>query len=476
MKKKLHLLLIIFFLTGSGAGVSAQVNNPESKASPFVLDLKISGFTNGYVKLLGIFGEQNFGIDSAFVNAQGQAAFRLDTSLPAGMYFIAFPDNSIVQLLFDKTERVSLQFDKADVVNTMVTKGSPDNELLYINLKTESGINKKMDSVQQLLGKTEKGSKQYQALQKELQKTKDERKAHIKWFADNHPQSFFTKFKLAGQNPDIPKPMKADGTVDDQLYVYNYRHQFWNGFDFTDERLLRTPVYFNKLKRYLLELTPQTIDSVIKYADRITMLSKGNRELFKYTANWIALHYKEARMLGRESVYVFMIDKFWTADQAFWSKDYEVQRLRMQAAQMKPSLIGQTGHDIKSTNEIGIPVSLYDIKAPVTIVYAFSYDCENCLKETPKMVNLYRQWRNKGLDFFTICIDGEEDKWKEYLRKNNMTFRNIFDPENKTNFRTHYYFEVTPGIFVLDKNHKIIATNVGADSLPVILEQVLGKL
>jgi peroxiredoxin len=468
-RKPLYLFLFLFFSVSSIC--FSQVSS-KTKTS-FQLQLKIKDFGNGYLKLAGIYGDQNYGIDSVFADASGKAVFKLDSALPSGMYFIVFPDNSIVQFLVDKEQQFSLEFNKADVINTMKATGSIDNELFYKSLREEAVINAKMDSVQKLLSAAAKGSSDARLFESEITNLKEERKARIKWFADNHPNSFFAKFKLSGQNPDIPKPLKPDGSIDDALFVYNYRNDFWKAYDFSDARLLRTPVYFNKLKKYLIDITPQLPDSIIKYADWVSMQSKANKEVFKYTVNWIALHYKEAKILGRESVYVFMVERFWTPDQAFWAKDYEIQRLRMQAKEMKVSLIGQTGHDIKGINENGQAVSLYDSKAPVHIVYMFSYDCENCKRETPKMAKLYNEWKDKGLDLFTICIDGDADKWKAYLQKNGLVDRNIFDPGNESNFRAHYYFEVTPGIFVLDKNHKIIATNVGAESLPLVLAKEL---
>ena len=472
MKKAFGLLSFLFFLTTSFPFAQGSFLMAKEKV-PFQLQLKIKGFSNDYVKLLGIYGDQNYGIDSSFADASGNAVFKLDSALPSGMYLIAFPDNTLASLLIDKEQQLTMEFDKDDMVNTMVTTGSTDNYLFYTSFKQEAAIGRQMDSVQKLIGAAAKGTDERRNLETDFQKLKDERKAHIKWFADNYPNSFFTKFKMAGQNPDIQKPLKPDGTIDDALFVYNFRNDYWKGYDFSDERLLRTPVYFNKLKKFIVDLTPQLPDSIIKYADWVTTKSKANKEVFKYTANWIALHYKEAKVLGRESVYVFMVEKFWTPDQAFWSKDYEIQRLRMQAKEMKVSLIGQTGADIKGINEKGQQVALYDSKAPVSVVYMFSYDCENCKKETPKMVKLYNDWKDKGLDLFTICIDGEPDKWKSYLEKNGLTDRNMLDLRNESHFRDHYYFEVTPGIFVLDKNHKIIASNVGAESIPLLLDKEL---
>jgi hypothetical protein len=51
---------------------------------------------------------------------------------------------------------------------------------------------------------------------------------------------------MAGQNPELTYPKKADGTLDTAKQVFNYRNAFWDNVDLTDERLLRTPVVFQQ--------------------------------------------------------------------------------------------------------------------------------------------------------------------------------------------------------------------------------------
>lgn len=446
----------------------------EAQASSANIELQMKGIKNDYVKLLAFYGDQQYITDSAWVNANGAATFNKDTGYQEGLYFILFPDFTFTQMLLGKQQQFSMSFDKANAVQTMQTSGSIDNELLYKNLNFEAELAPKFDSLQKMLDIQIPGSAEYIKTESERDKLVEKRKAHIKWFADYHSETFFTKFKILGQNPDIRYPKMADGSIDIPLQSYYYINDYWKGYDFKDERLLFTPVYYNKLKKYI-EMLPQAADSLIKYADKVIDASKANRELFKFTANWIALHYKIPKIMGQEKFYVHLIEKYWTYDQAFWSKDYEIDRIRAQVKLMKPSLIGNVGQNVKGTNENGQNTSIYDIKTPFTIVYLFSYDCENCKKESPKLVQFYNEWKNKGVDVFSICIDGEEDGWKTYLQKNGMTFHNIFDPKNTTGFGSKYYVDNTPEIYVLNKDHIIIGSNINSAQIPKIIEDELKK-
>ncbi len=474
--RSLYILSLLLFIGCSG-NIYSSTNTSSGKnnaTDPAYIQLHIKGFSNGYIKLLAFAGEQRYITDSALIDANGNGVLKNDSSYQKGMYFILFPDMKYTQMLIDREQHFTLSFEKENPTGSMVVNNSIDNELLYKNLKFEAETGPKFDSLQKILNLNTKSSEIFSKTELAREKLVATRKSHIKWFADNYPDAFFTKFKLSGQNPDIRYPKLPDGSIDEALQSFYFINDYWKGYDFSDERMLYTPVYYNKLKKYI-DMLPQAADSLIKYADIIIDLSKANKEIFKFTVNWIAIQYKLPKVMGQDAFYVHLIEKYWTYDQAFWAKDYEVDRLRQQAKLLKPSLIGNIGQNVTGNDVNGKPISIYDITKPFTVVYLFSYDCENCKKETPKLVKFYNEWKNKGVDVFAICIDGEPDKWKEYLTKNAMTFHNIFDPKNTTGFGTKYHVEHTPQIYVLNKNHKIIGSYINSEQIPKIIEDELNK-
>src|SRR5207253_912929 len=137
-----------------------------------------------------------------------------------------FPDKAYAQMLVANDQQFTLEFNKADAANTMKVKNSLDNELMYENLKFEAELQKRFDPVTKQLGQLKEGSEEYKRAEEEQGKLLAERKTHIQWFVDNHPDAFFTKFKIAGKNPDLKKPRLPDGTVDKDLQVYYYRNEF----------------------------------------------------------------------------------------------------------------------------------------------------------------------------------------------------------------------------------------------------------
>lgn len=454
--------------TSSEVGDSKNSAKPEGKLN---LTLQLKGASNDVAKLLGVLGNQNFMVDSAVGDANGKFVFSADTLLPKGFYYVMLSsDNSYFQLLLGDDQELTLTATKGNFAPTMKVEGDIDNELLYKNLQFEAEFNQRLKPVTDQLAKFVEGTPEHARFKQEQEQLVAERKAHVQWFSDNHPDAFFTQFKISGQNPELTFPKLPSGELDQVAQVYAYRNAFWNGVDFKADWTLRTPVYANKLRKYIRELTPQNADSLIKYSDALIAQTTGNKELFKFTVNWIALEYKTPKTMGTEALYVHLIDTYWTNELAFWSNPEEIKGLRGEISLMKPSLIGKTGQDIAAVNEKGETVSLYGLNSPIKVVFIYSYECEHCQKETPDMVRVYNQWKNKGVGVFALSTDKDEAKWKQFVADNNMNFTNAFDPERKSRYERKYHIDITPELYVLDKNNKIIASNLSPNQLSAFLE------
>lgn len=476
----IHLVLsTLLFACGGTQEQQNAATTPEvaSVASGKMhVEVQINGAGNDVAKLLSVFGNQNYMLDSAKADANGLFVFEADSLLPIGFYYLMLAsDNSYFQLLLGNDQEFSISTAKGDFVNSMAIDGCLDNELLYKNLKFEAEFGNRLNPVNKQLETLQPGTPEYIRFKAEQDKLVQERIDHVKWYEKNHPESLFTKFKLSGQNPDLTFPKLPNGEIDQVAQVYAYRKAFFDNVDFSADWTMHTPVYANKLRRYIRELTPQNADSLIKYSDELISKTKGNKELFKFTVNWIALEYKTPKTMGTEALYVHLIDTYWTEDQAFWSNPEEIKGLRGEISLMKPSLIGKIGQDVQATNGKGETVSIYGMKSPIKVVFIYSYDCEHCQKEAPDMVRVYNQWKNRGLDVFALSIDEDRSKWQNFIRQNNMTFHNAIDPERKSKYERKYHIDITPELYVLDKNNKIIASNLAPNQLPEFLEGEYAK-
>jgi peroxiredoxin len=474
-------LSILLLTAGCGGSNDTETNlGADSSASlpkgePFEATFNILNAPDSMGRIIGTIGSTNFLVDS-IKPINGVYHIKLDTALPGGIYFLAVNSIFAYQFLLDQDQTFAFTSDLADPIRTAKVDGSLDNQLLYQNLQFEQDFQARLQPVDKQFNALPANDPNRPALQKQIETLIAERKAHLKSFKDNHPNAFFTVFKMAGQNPDLRDIRLPDGSFDEQARIFHYRNEFWNNTPLNDMRILRSPIIINKLKTYMTQITPQVHDSLTKYADIVIEKARGNKEFFKFFVNWVAIEYRTPKQMGLESVFVHVVDKYFTDEQAFWSTPEELKEIRRDANEMRPSLIGKIGQDLVCLNAQGKEESLYALKGPVTILYVWNYECEHCQEETPKMKKIYDRYHSKGLEVYSLCTGSEEKLWKEFIAKYKIQgFHNVWDPQYKSNFYQKYHIDITPEVFVMNSNHEIIAKDLKPDQLPETLDPLFGK-
>ncbi len=420
--------------------------------------------------LIGQFAEQQYKADDGRVEGNS-VVFQREEPYKPGHYYAYFTDGSAIQMLIDEDQTFSISGDKSAGISEMKVAGSVDNELFYETLAFETSLGPEFRVVTEGLGQVQSGSAEYQALEEQREALVDRREAFQDERFNKYPNSLFTAFKRAGRNPRLRDIRNSNGSLDEQAQVAGFREDFWNGVNFADVRLLNTPVIFNKLKRYMTELTPQNANAIIASADQLLAKTLPHPEFYKFMANWITLEYEPGKttVMDGAAIHVHMIKNYFTRERAFWSDSMTVYGLQQRADQMAYSLVGQQGPDITVPGIDGQPKRLYDLKKPYIAVFMFNPECEHCIEETPKLVQAYQSLKNE-LDIYAIALDTDATKWKNFVSQYGLQqFTNVYDPTNRSIFKT-YYVDNTPELYLLGPDRKIVSKNLKVGQLAQAIE------
>lgn len=464
---------LIFLCFCAVSGVWAQ---GKAAISPNIV-INIAGAPAGKAILVGFFGDQRYRLDSAEISAQGQMIFHREAFYPQGLVVAFLPDNNAIQFFTDSTQQFTMTTRSNDIIGSMQVKGSLENELLYYNLRFENAIQPKFQEVAQALKKDAIDTPEYLRDRKRQDALTAERNGHLDSLYRKYPHSFFTKFKKAGQNPEVQDVRKPDGTVDTGLQVYLFRTHYWDDFDFNDERLMRTPVIINKLHKYMMELTVQVPDSINKSADFLVEKLPPKSEFYKFVVNWVVLNYEHTKttLMDPEAIYVHMVKRYFTAERAFWAIPDQIDALQQRASEMQFSLVGMRGPNVRAKDPNGQYRAIDDLDAPYVIVFMFNPTCEHCIEQTPKLLKFYNEWKDKGVQIYAIALDTEETEWKNFIKTfGTGDWVNVFDPTNRAIYAT-YYVDLTPEIYVLNSKRVIIAKNLNVDQIATVLERDMKK-
>lgn len=463
-------LLCFFLLLLVASAALSQRHAMEIK-------LKINGVDEGAEILLGnYFGDKQYVQDTAIADARGRILFKSEEEKPGGIYFIVLPDRNYFEIILDDDQRFSLETDTSHLINNMRVRNSVDNELFYeylrfIDEKQQkiATLNKKIEGLEEDDPKIDEVRLQIKAVNKKVKSYKNS-------FIEKHPDRLLSKVFLATKEIDIPEaPILPDGTKD-SLFAYHYfKDNYFRYFDFSDDRLLRTPVFHGKLHNYLTNLVVQMPDSIAKEADRLIEKTDGNRETFKYLV-WHFTNYAErSNIMGMDAAFVYMVENYYMTNKAFWVSPEQLQRITDRAMKLKPLLLGKVAPNITVLDSLGQRHSLLNIEADYTILYIWSTDCGHCKRMTPILKDFYLENRDKGVEVFALCTETDVDEWKKALRENDVDWINVWDPVNMSNFRNLYDVYSTPILYLLDSEKKILAKRIDAEQLKGMLDRMMNE-
>lgn len=445
------------------------------------INFKITGYTEGVtVKLLGSLFDQNYLADTAKLAADGSVSFINADGFKEGMYYLLTPDKNNFQFFIAGGEdNFTLKTSKDNLVLGMVVEGSTENQLLFDNARYQTALEAKYNSLNQQIRSLQPNTPQYAALSKQMQALLEDRDAQLQTLKQQHPNALFTKFKLAGQNPKIRMVYRQNGTLDSLATMKNYRIDWWNDVDFTDGRLMRTPVFFTKLKRYIQEFTVQHQDSLIASSDYLLDKTLANNDLFNAAASWIAGEYKPGttKLMDGEAVYSHIVLKYFTPEKVQGVSKEDLESTRKRAAEMQPSLLGKVGQDVWGVDKNNQKQTLYSLKSTFKVVFIYNPDCEHCQHETPILRGVYDKWKPHGVEVFSLVANAKNrEEWLNFQKKYDINWTDVYDPQLESRFHEKYFVDITPELYVLDKNNIIIGKNLKPAQLQELFESEFAKL
>lgn len=447
-------------LTGLGA----------SAADGFHYRFAFSGIQDTIALLAYHYGDKQYIADTLTLDGQGKAEISADTLLPPGVYMMVFPSRANAYFEFVVNEpKFSVSADVDDFLGTLDFKGSEENKVMYEDLRFLARQREASEPLGQRLQTAAPGSEEAERLRAEIEAIDAKVKAYRQDLYREHPGLLYTAMLQGLREPDVPElPRDDEGNVTDSLYAFRYvRRHALDYLDWSDERLLRTPVIYNVMYRYLNSFSYRSPDSLIVSADHILDKARANREVFRYSLIWLLNEYANSKIMGMDAVYVHLALTYYDQGEAWWLSDAERFRIVDRAKRMRPTLIGQTAPNIRMKDLEGVTRTLYDVDAAYTILYFWDPDCSHCRKETPVLKEEYAKLKEKyDVRIYAVNTQLEIDKWRKFIDQHDLDeFIHVADFDQDSNFRSKYDISGTPVLFLLDRDKTIIAKRLVSDQL-----------
>ena len=295
-----------------------------------------------------------------------------------------------------------------------------------------------------------------------------------------HPNTYVAKLIAAFLEPVIPEaPLKADGTKDERFGFNYYKKHYWDGFDWSDDTFVNTPYLQQKVDRYIGELTLQTPDSVVASVDYILTNAEKNESNFRFILPYLVNKYYKPEIMGLDKAFVHIANKYYATGKVDWMKEDNLKRITDDAYMNSQVLLGKTAKNVSlqlydhETEEFTTEMtSLHDVESEFTVVFLWKPGCGHCKAMTEKLIPVYEEWKDKGLDVFSITSANHMDLEKAIkdIKAKEMPWTVTADPYSRAKAMVYFYGTSLPRLYVLDKDKKIIANRIGPEQVVKIME------
>ena len=478
LMKMTTLRLLCFVLLAFGTmGLSAQNT----------MKFKINGLQNTEVYLANYYGNKLYYNDTAKTDDLGFVRFEGKKFEEGGKYALVTPGPKFFEFLV-ADENLYIETNVNDLVGDMVIHESKNNKVFYEYLNFISDKRKEREPMDLVLNDslaTEKDKKPYrQQLEKLNQEVIDFQKEIV---AANEELLVGKILKMAVEI-EVPEDIKKQGEEDPAIQYYWYRNHYWDNVDLTDPRLVRDQMFHRLLEKYYTKILPQIPDTLSLEAVKLAE-SMGNYDMKKYTIHYITYSSETSNIMCMDKVFVRMVDEYYKTGKADWLEKEQLDKVIESADKKRNVLCGEPVMNIiLPDTTLNKWESLYDIDAKYTVVMIWESTCGHCKKELPVLLDLYHEWKDKGVEVYAIGNDFETEPWIKYVREKNLDWINVSDNPaindadsarvlilNGTttlpslNFRTTFDVFSTPKLFLLDKDKKIIAKQLSAEQLEDLL-------
>jgi peroxiredoxin len=418
--------------------------------------------------------------DSVKSNENGEFIFKEENKYPQGMYLIIFPDASpnkkYFDFVMDADQHFTMETDTSDYIRNMKIKGSDENKVFYDYQHFISKQQKLIEPLRDQSKKLKNNKDSSKIIQDKMTVIDNEVKSYKKTMLEANNKLFIAKLLKATDEPEIPTaPIGPDGKKDTLFAYHYYKAHFWDNFDFSDERMLRTPIFHPKIKQYLDKLTPQIPDSINVSVDYLLEKGKANPEVFKYLINLLVYDYESSKRMGFDAVFVHIVEKYYLTKQVTWIDSTRMYKVTERAYILKPLLIGKKAPPIIMQDTTGKPIPLYTIKANYTIVVFWDYACGHCKKDIPALHELYKtKLKAMGVEVYAVETDSGLKEWKKFIKENNLSWINVIEQDDYKRAVTKKFYDIykTPIVYLLDENKVIKAKHIDNEQLINFIEML----
>lgn len=328
------------------------------------------------------------------------------------------------------------------------------NNQFHYYLSVFEALNRNIDVLREKLNALNEKDSTYKELRSQFKKVQKEKKVLVKDLWRSHIDEWPARMALAQQ--ELMPDFKLKGKDYDD---YLQKH-FFDYFTFSDSVLQATPIYYEKIGKFL---KAQHIDDLIK-AESYEKIKEVINKLFwlteleptsqKYLANYLMNRYSEK---DHPEIYHATVDAYKVMNTCEYVMGNKVIQKRMQNSYLNNT--GWVVPDVPLNNSLdGKIQSLSDVNSDLTLLIIWSGSCIHSREMLEHINDLYPEYHELGLEVVAVSLDNNLNYWQQMVSQNYYPWVNACDTDGLNGVTADQFnIYVTPSMFLIDPSLKTVA-------------------
>jgi peroxiredoxin len=121
-------------------------------------------------------------------------------------------------------------------------------------------------------------------------------------------------------------------------------------------------------------------------------------------------------------------------------------------------------------------ISLSAFKGKVVLLDFWASWCGPCRRSNPKLVKLYKEFKNQGFEIVAVSLDQGKMAWLNAIKEDGLPYLQLIDSRgSKSDVADNYGIYQIPTQFLIDKEGRIQEKDLDGKQLRTAIQQLLKK-
>jgi peroxiredoxin len=259
-----------------------------------------------------------------------------------------------------------------------------------------------------------------------------------------------------------------DGNLPLQQRNEIFKNNYFEGLDFSNEAVINTPIYTQRVFKYLSGAkmqgaTKELIEQQFMTDVDIILANAGsNAAVHDFILDYLVRGFEKLHL---DNVITYIAENY--TETTCETNEKSTLKRKLEWQKMKP---GDPVPDFVLNDINGDPVQLSQVVKKQNLILFWASWCPHCTMLIPEIKQWQNQLKNNNFEIIAISLDDSETEWKKQVFKmGTESWYNLSDLKKwDGKVATDYNIYATPTMFLIDENLKIIAKPISFAELQAL--------